>query len=174
MTPPRRGNGRLARICPSLVGASIARPCGLPGRLALPQNSKEGSRPLPTNNWEVRYNGGNANYRQVCRGRIYASRAIYSVSRFAGSSATGGIYAAPTSQPFIFIIIYGRGQGMPRPYRAAKPPQPKTTACSAVAFSYKSINCPRASGCAWLPQRSLPSSAGWSRGGGSRRSAARC
>ena len=64
-----------------------------------------------------------------------------------------------------------------KPYRrciAAKPPQPKTTACSAVAFSYKSINCPRASGCAWLPRRSLPSSAGWSRGGGNRRSAARC
>ena len=32
--------------------------------------------------------------------------------------ATGGIYAAPTSQPVIFIIIYGRGRGIPRPYRA--------------------------------------------------------
>ena len=28
----------------------------------------------------------------------------------------GGIYAAPTSQPIIFIIVYGRGRGVPRPY----------------------------------------------------------
>ena len=30
--------------------------------------------------------------------------------------ATGGIYAAPTSQTIIFIITYGRGRGVPRPY----------------------------------------------------------
>ena len=30
----------------------------------------------------------------------------------------GRIYASPTSRPIIFIIIYGRGRGMPRPYRA--------------------------------------------------------
>ena len=33
-------------------------------------------------------------------------------------AATGGIYAAPTNQPVIFIIIYGRGRGLPRPCRA--------------------------------------------------------
>ena len=35
-----------------------------------------------------------------------------------GTAATGGIYAAPTNQPVMFIIIYGRGRGVPRPYRA--------------------------------------------------------
>ena len=35
-----------------------------------------------------------------------------------GTAATGGIYAAPTSQPVIFIIIFGRGRGIPRPYCA--------------------------------------------------------
>ncbi len=33
-------------------------------------------------------------------------------------AATGGIYAAPTSQPIIFIIKYSRGRGVPRPYHA--------------------------------------------------------
>ena len=28
----------------------------------------------------------------------------------------GGIYAAPTNQPIRFIILYGRGRGIPRPY----------------------------------------------------------
>ena len=36
------------------------------------------------------------NSRQVCRGRIYASRAVYPSNRIAGMAATGGIYAAPT------------------------------------------------------------------------------
>ena len=40
---------------------------------------------------------------------------VRSICRY---SCTGGIYAAPTSQPILFIIIYGRGRGMPRPYRA--------------------------------------------------------
>ena len=30
--------------------------------------------------------------------------------------ATGGIVAVPTSQPVIFVITYGRGRGLPRPY----------------------------------------------------------
>ena len=33
-----------------------------------------------------------------------------------GTAAAGGIYAAPTSKPIIFILVYGRGRGMPRPY----------------------------------------------------------
>ena len=55
-------------------------------------------------------------FRQVCRGRIYASRAGYPLYRMIGTAAAGGIYAAPTSQPIIFILVYGRGRGMPRPY----------------------------------------------------------
>ena len=43
-------------------------------------------------------------------------RAIYPLGRFTGMAATGGIYAAPTTQPVIFIIIYARGRGLPRPY----------------------------------------------------------
>ena len=33
-----------------------------------------------------------------------------------GTAAAGGIYAAPTSQPILFILVYGRGRGVPRPY----------------------------------------------------------
>ena len=57
---------------------------------------------------------------QVCRGRIYASRAVYPLYRIIGTAAAGGIYAAPTSQPIIFILVYGRGRGMPRPYQSIK------------------------------------------------------
>ena len=56
--------------------------------------------------------------RQVCRGRIYASRAVYPLYRIIGVIATGGLYAAPTNQPVIFIIRFDRGRGIPRPYRA--------------------------------------------------------
>ena len=59
-------------------------------------------------------------FRQVCRGRIYASRAVYPLYRIIGTSAAGGIYAAPTSQPILFILVYGRGRGMPRPYWSIK------------------------------------------------------
>ena len=37
-----------------------------------------------------------------------------------GTAAAGGIYAAPTSQPILFILVYGRGRGMPRPYQSIK------------------------------------------------------
>ena len=47
-----------------------------------------------------------------------AFRAVYPIYRIIGTLATGGIYAAPTSQSVIFIIIFGRGRGIPRPYRA--------------------------------------------------------
>ena len=33
-----------------------------------------------------------------------------------GTAAAGGIVAVPTSQPIIFIIVFGRGRGVPRPY----------------------------------------------------------
>ena len=82
----------------------------------MPQSSKEGSRPLPTNNREISSDRENTNFRQVCRERIYASRAVCPVGCINGMIATGGIYAAPTSQPVISIIIYSRGRGVPRPY----------------------------------------------------------
>ena len=65
-------------------------------------------------------------FRQVCRGRIYASRAGYPLYHMIGTAAAGGIYAAPTSQPILFILVYGRGRGMPRPYTCnrARPPWP--------------------------------------------------
>ena len=46
-----------------------------------------------------------------------AFRAVYPLGYAAGMAATGGIIAVPTNHPIIFIIIYGRGRGMPRPYR---------------------------------------------------------
>ena len=55
-------------------------------------------------------------FRQVCRGRIYASRAVYPLCRITGIAATGGIYAAPTTQPVRLLLPLGRGRGMPRPY----------------------------------------------------------
>ena len=69
------------------------------GIVQQPQSGKEGSRPLPTNNREVSNNWENANFRQVCRGRIYASRAVCPLNRIDGVIATGGIYAAPTEYP---------------------------------------------------------------------------
>ena len=51
-------------------------------------------------------------------GRIVASHAVYPLYRIIETAAAGGIYAAPTSQPILFIIVYGRGRGVPRPYRA--------------------------------------------------------
>ena len=59
-------------------------------------------------------------FRQVCRERIYASRAVYPLYRMIVTAAAGGIYAAPTSQPILFILVYGRGRGMPRPYQSIK------------------------------------------------------
>ena len=37
-----------------------------------------------------------------------------------GTAAAGGIYAAPTGQPILFILVYGRGRGVPRPYQSIK------------------------------------------------------
>ena len=62
--------------------------------------------------------------RQVCRGRIYASRGVYPLGCIAGMAATGGIYAAPTSQPILFIIVYGRGRGDSP--EQGRPPKTKT------------------------------------------------
>ena len=49
--------------------------------------------------------GDIANFRLVCRRRIVASPAVYPLYRIVGTAATGGIYAAPTSQPILFIIV---------------------------------------------------------------------
>ena len=84
----------------------------------LPQNCTERSRPFPTNNRKARYHRENADFRQVCRGRIYASRGVYPLYRITGAAATGGIYAAPTKQPVKLSSPQNRGRGLPRPYRA--------------------------------------------------------
>ena len=95
----------MPQICPSSVTCGDSFPPrgshtgGVPGRLALAQNSKEGSRPLPTNNREVSSYRQSTRLRQVCRGRIVPSRAVYPVVRNIRAAATGGIYAAPTEYP---------------------------------------------------------------------------
>ena len=63
-------------------------------------------------------NGMIATLRQVCRGRIVASRAVYPLYRIIGTTAAGGIYAAPTNRPTMFTLPFCRGRGVPRPYRA--------------------------------------------------------
>ncbi len=68
-----------------------------------------------------KFNGTIANFRQVCRGRIYASRAVYPLYRIIGTVATGGIIAVPTSQPVNLLFPYGRGRGVPRPYTINRP-----------------------------------------------------
>ena len=59
----------------------------------------------------LQYSGMMRYSRQVCRERIYASRAVCPLYRNIRAAATGGIVAVPTSQPVIFIIILGRGRG---------------------------------------------------------------
>ena len=70
-----------------------------PGNLAVAEKRPERSRPFPTNCREASNYRQNACFRQVCRGRIYASRAVYPLGCIAGVAATGGIYAAPTEYP---------------------------------------------------------------------------
>ena len=61
-------------------------------------------------------NAGMARYfRQVCRGRIYASRAVYPLYRIIGLAATGGIYAAPTNNPVNSGYRYVAGGAYPAP-----------------------------------------------------------
>ena len=78
----------------------------------------------PTNIPKKGFNRMIANFRSVCRGRIVASPAVYPLYRMIGTAAAGGIVAVPTSRPILFIIIYGRvygrGRGMPRPYKSIK------------------------------------------------------
>ena len=104
-----------------------------PGALMVPQASAERSRPLPTMlpvgagharpgtfpvNERPRIAAGGACpaptsplklklhlFRQVCRGRIYASRAVYPLYRIIGTAAAGGIYAAPTDRPGKRVVI---------------------------------------------------------------------
>ena len=61
------------------------------------QCEKEGSRPLPTSNRMKSGYRQSTYFRQVCRGRIHASRAVCPLGYVVGTAATGGIYAAPTS-----------------------------------------------------------------------------
>ena len=104
-------------IRPYGVGAGHARPGTFPVN-ERPRMAAGGACPAPTSPLKLKLHL----FRQVCRGRIYASRAVYPLYRMIGTAAAGGIYAAPTSQPILFILVYSRGRGMPRPY--SLPPSP--------------------------------------------------
>ena len=97
------------------VGAGHARPGTFPVN-ERPRIAAGGACPAPTSPLKLKLHL----FRQVCRGRIYASRAVYPLYRIIGTAAAGGIVAVPTSQPILFIIVYGRGRGMPRPYQPIK------------------------------------------------------
>ena len=58
-------------------------------------------------------NGSIANLRQVCRGRIDASRAVCPLYRIIGVAATGGIYAAPTGWLIIVAAQLRDGSAFP-------------------------------------------------------------
>ena len=105
-TPP--GNLAAAAKPP---GGIVAVPTNRPGIFTLPLCRGRGNAPplrsgiflLPRNPVTVRY------FRQVCRGRIYASPAVYPSGCIAGVAATGGIYAAPTDQSVSFAFPLCRG-----------------------------------------------------------------
>ena len=88
-----------------------ARQHGTPVRFALPQSSKEGSRPLPTNNRMTSGYRQSTHFRRVCRGRIYASRAVSRLVRLAAKSRAGHAPPLPRSKkptpsprPYIALI----------------------------------------------------------------------
>ena len=60
--------------------------------------------------------GDIATFRQVCRGRIVASRAVYPLVRIAGTAARAAYMPPLQANPILFIIVYGCGRGMPRLY----------------------------------------------------------
>ena len=102
------------------------------------QGSTERSRPFPTN--QPKGCKGCIRSNKVFRqpgGRIYASRAVYALYRIVGTAAAGGIVAVPTSQPILFIIVYGRGRGVPRPYQPIKT---KSKALELPRY-YKGVKC---------------------------------
>ena len=90
----------------------------LPGRLIYRDGCGGRSMTAPTNNRKVSSYRQSTYFRQVCRGRIYASHGVYPLHCIIGAVATGGIYAAPTNRHTILLLPLGRGRGMPRPYCA--------------------------------------------------------
>ena len=102
-TNKRRVSGHRGkcRFPAGLEGTHICVPCRLPVMSQLPLGRGRGNAPplrcgiflLPRNPVMVR------RFRQVCRGRIYASRAVYPLGCIFRATATGGIYAAPTVYP---------------------------------------------------------------------------
>ena len=86
------------------VGASIARPRGLPGSLRFRKAVRRGQDPSLQITRRQGIIGKNANFRQVCRGRIYAPRGVCPLYRNIRAVATGGIYAAPTDLPVMFTL----------------------------------------------------------------------
>ena len=117
--PPSQREVRLSKKC--IVGVTIGRPrtpaamASLPGGYRIRPCGVGAGHARPGGVWQTGVYGKAAGrtcpaptsplklkphlFRQVCRGRIYASRAVYPLYRMIGTAAAGGIYAAPTSHP---------------------------------------------------------------------------
>ena len=82
----------------------------------LPKGGKEGSRPLPTNYRKVSSHRQDAHFRQVCRGRIDASRAVYPLDCFVGRFARAA-YMPPlqATRDFCVNVIPRAGHTPPLP-----------------------------------------------------------
>ena len=100
----------LAKVCPRrghiFKQCDVGRgdptpPCRLPVMSQLPLGRGRGNAPpLPGGEfWLLQYTVMVRRFRQVCRGRIVASRAVYPLYRVTGMAATGGIVAVPTNYP---------------------------------------------------------------------------
>ena len=93
--------------------------CGGAGHWRLAQNCPERVRPFPTNSRKVRYNWGNANFRQVCRGRIYASRAVCPLGCITGMIARAE-YMPPLQSTRIVVIAVKPRAGLAPPLRGSE------------------------------------------------------
>ena len=79
--------------------------------------------------------GENTNFRLVCRGRIYASRAVCPLYRNIGAIATGGIYAAPTDDPQYCHCRKIAGGALPCPCALHYCPEICALICDSAFFS---------------------------------------
>ena len=104
----------------------------LRGILQSPQNGKEGSRPLPTNNREISYNLGKCKFPAGLLGTVLTVPCGLPGRSICRDCCNGRHICRPYGVPVIFVIIYGCGRGMPRPYRKAN--RKKRRPCRAALF----------------------------------------